>query len=261
MSVEKTKAVVLRTYKLGETSRIVVVYTMHFGKVRLVAKGVRKPKSQFGASLEPLTESSIVFYLRESKDLMTVSQATIERPFLGYQRDLERLAYGTALLELVDSLVSEREADRETYCLFRGALEKLETCQKEDLEVLLWAFEVALLSRLGYTPVMDRCVTCGGKDRDMFGFTSSLGGMICTGCWPEKADVISLSHDTIEFFKKLIYSGMAEAEELSPSPKVRQEMRLVLRDFVEHHTGRRRRLKSLELLEELGEKTNAGQGA
>ena len=258
MSIEKTRAIVLRTYKLGETSRIVVVYTMHFGKLRLVAKGVRKPESHFGASLEPLTESSIVFYMREGKDLMTVSQATIERPFLGFQRDLERMTYGTALLEITDSLVSEREADREIYHLLRATLERMEECGKEDLEVLLWAFELGLMSRLGYTPVLDRCVVCGSVDKEMLGFTPSLGGMICVGCWPEKADIQSMSHDTIEFFDKLLYSGLAAAEELRPSATVRQEMRKAITDFVEHHTDRRHKLRSLELLQQLGETNDVG---
>jgi DNA repair protein RecO (recombination protein O) len=261
MSIEKTKAIVLRTYKLGETSRIVVAYTMQFGKLRLVAKGIRRPKSQFGASLEPLTESSIVFYLREERDLLTVSQATIERPFLGFQRDLERLAYGSAVLELVDSLVSEREADREIYCLFRATLEAMETCERDDLEVFLWAFEIALTCGLGYTPVMDRCVVCGETDKDIIGFSPSLGGMICEGCWPEKADIVSMSYDTIEFFRKLIYSGLAGADELKPPATVRREMRRALRDFVDHHTDRKHRLKSLELLEELGDGTNAERSA
>ncbi len=103
MPLVRSEGVVLRTYALGDTSRIVVVYTRDFGLVRLVAKGARKQPSRFGFALEPLSRSQLVFYHKPDRELHLVSQADTIAATAAQVTQLARLAHAEAAIELVDS--------------------------------------------------------------------------------------------------------------------------------------------------------------
>ena len=117
MSLYRDTGVVLRTYKLGEADRIVVLMTAEHGKVRAVAKGVRKTKSRFGGRLEPLSHVSLLLY--EGRELDMVTQAESIDHFRALRDDLGRLTRGIALLEAVDQLAQEREPNLRLYQMLR----------------------------------------------------------------------------------------------------------------------------------------------
>src|ERR1043166_3222855 len=105
MPLVRSEGIVLKTYPLGDTSRIVVVYSRDHGMVRLAAKGARKTPSRFGFALEPLSRATFVFYHKPDRDLHLVSQAdTLVATAAGWT-ELERLAHAEAAIELVDRLV------------------------------------------------------------------------------------------------------------------------------------------------------------
>ena len=105
----RTEGVVLKRRDFGETSRVVIVYTYRKGKVQLLAKGARRPKSKFGAALEPLTLGEYVFYYREAKDLYTLSEADIVRSYQRVREDAPRLVYGLACVEAADKILASPE--------------------------------------------------------------------------------------------------------------------------------------------------------
>jgi DNA repair protein RecO (recombination protein O) len=184
MALVKSLAVILRTHMLGETSRVVVCYTRDYGKVRLVAKGVRKGGGPLGAALEPMTVSGVVFYLREGRDLSLVSQAEAEHRWPALRRDVVRMAYAGAVLELVDALVSEREPDPGIFDLIVRALGHVAQVPEPALDGVLWWFELALATLLGYGPHLERCVECGSEAGDPAAFAPLLGGVVCEACAP-----------------------------------------------------------------------------
>src|SRR6266516_3251508 len=101
MALVRCEGVVLKTHALGDTSRIVVVYTREHGMLRLVAKGARKTPSRFGFALEPLSRARFVIYHKPDRDLHLVSQADTLDPLGSRLADLTRLAHGEAALELI----------------------------------------------------------------------------------------------------------------------------------------------------------------
>ena len=91
-SIVKTEAVVLKSMKYRETSKIITFYTRDFGKVKAIAKGARQPKNKFGSSLEPMSYVLVVLYRKEHRDLQLISQCDLIKTFRHLSEDLDKMA-------------------------------------------------------------------------------------------------------------------------------------------------------------------------
>jgi len=162
MALIRSEGIVLKTHALGDTSRIVVVYTRDHGLVKLVAKGARKTPSRFGISLEPLSRSRFLFYYKPDRDLHLLSQTdTIVATGVGLT-DLSRLAHAQAAVELLDRLVWGEEPHPDLYDLLSATLDATVRAPGTSLPAITIAFELQVASLLGYRPRLDACAGCGG---------------------------------------------------------------------------------------------------
>ncbi|MGH9057902.1 MAG: DNA repair protein RecO [Acidimicrobiales bacterium] len=178
MALYREHGVVLRTHKLGEADRIVVLLTAGRGKVRAVAKGVRKTKSRFGSRLEPPTHVSLLLY--EGRQLATVTQAEAVDHFRPIRDDLDRMTDALVLLEAVDQVAQEGEADPQLYRMLVGALR---TLAEQASPLLVAGFYWKLLGVQGVAPILDRCARCGaGPGGDLVAFDPVEGGALCRAC-------------------------------------------------------------------------------
>ncbi len=179
MSLFRDKGVVLRTYRLGEADRIVVFLTERHGKVRAVAKGVRKTTSKFGARLEPLTHVDLLLWQGRG-DLDIVNQVEVLGSFRTVREDLERLPSGMALLEVTDQMAQERHPDPRLYTMLVGALTALADDNGEHALVAPAFFLKALVLE-GAGPLLDACATCGEPDGEveLVAFDLVSGGTLC----------------------------------------------------------------------------------
>jgi DNA repair protein RecO (recombination protein O) len=252
MALVKSRAITLKTYKLGETSKVVVCYTRDFGKVRLVAKGVRKGGGRLGAALEPMVVSGVVFYLRPGRELSLVSQAEVERQWPELRRDVVRMAYGGAVLELTDALVSEQETDAALFDLLETTLDAVAGADEGLLDPVLWRFEVLLSSALGYGPELSQCVVCGNRTAGEIRFSPRLGGLVCGSCAGEAPGAWPLSGEAAAIVTRLSADdGEAGSSAAAPAPAsaaVRDEIGGALMAFLSEHAGRELRPKSLDFL-------------
>ncbi len=271
MALVKSRAISLKSYWLGETSKVVVCYTRDYGKVRLVAKGARKGGGRLGAALEPMHVSGVVFYLRQGRDLSLVSQAEIERQWPELRRDVVRMAYAGATLELTDALVSEREPDPEFFDLLEKTLGRAAGAPPSSLDVVLWSFELSLASALGYAPELVRCVACGGPLDGRVSFAARRGGVICDNCLAEEPGARPLSDSAAKLLASMSpsagvtrpepgsgaagsstgTSAALTAQDDDISVAVRDEVSETLMGFLEEHAGRELRLKSLGFLAQI----------
>ena len=170
-------AVVLRTYRLGEADRIVVLMTEHHGKVRAVAKGVRKTKSKFGARLEPM--SHVQLLLAQGAAISTSSaRPRRSRRLAPMVADLDHMTNGIAMLEAVDQMALEREPAPHLYRMLVGALR---TVAKRSGPVVVPAFYWKLLAAEGITPLLDECARCG-EPGPLVAFDMDHGGALCRNC-------------------------------------------------------------------------------
>lgn len=173
----RTEAIVLRTHNLGEADRIITLLSKEHGKVRAVAKGVRRTRSKFGARLEPFTRVDLL--LHPGKSLEVVTQAVALSTFgESLASDYQRWTAGQSMLEVADQLSSEEGSPVEAqYLLLFAALGAL-TEAKLDANLVLDSYFLRALSLAGYEPELSGCVTCGEIGELMF-FHIPSGGLVC----------------------------------------------------------------------------------
>lgn len=245
MALLKSRALVLRSHRLGETSKVVVCYTESYGKVRLVAKGGRRGGSRLGAALEPFVVSGVVFYLKAGRDLSLVSQAEVEQDFVGLRRDALRAAYGSAVLELVDQVVTEQEPDPDLFAIIAETLAEIESAESGSLDRSLLRFGFRMAGALGYEAAFTTCVLCAGAPGSAALFAPRLGGLVCEACLSR--------HPEVEVARRPATAVLADAAAGRPSasvvgPALADELWGALRAFLVECTGRSIRLRSLDVL-------------
>jgi DNA repair protein RecO (recombination protein O) len=236
MSLYRDLAVVLRTHKLGEADRIVVLLTAEHGKVRAVAKGIRKTKSRFGGRLEPLNHVSLLLY--RGRELDIVSQAeTMEscRPLID---DLDRLTQGLALLEAVDRLTPDREPVPHLYRMLVGALRTLAV---RPSPLVVPAFFWKVLAAEGLRPELDICVRCGAVE-PLVAFDLEEGGVLCRGCRQGSA----ISPDAVALLRQILGGELNAALAVQQAP-ASHEVSVLATRAMEHHLERG--LRTVALLE------------
>ena len=217
----RCRGVVLRTYRLGEADRIVVLATDEHGKVRAVAKGVRKTKSRLGARLEPTSHVSLLLYQGRG-ELDIVSQAESVDLFSAMRRDLERLNHANAMLEIIDLTMQERQRDPKLYAMLVGALRELE---RTDSPLLVPAFGWKVLAHEGYHPSLQECVRCGAADDPpgtLVGFDAAAGGTTCRACTLGPA----LVPGALALLRRVLGGGLAGALREPPTAATHDVERL-----------------------------------
>jgi DNA repair protein RecO (recombination protein O) len=226
-------AVVLRTYKLGEADRIVVLLSAENGKVRAVAKGVRKTMSRFGARLEPMSHVRLLLY--RGRELDIVSQAESVEPLSPMLASLDRASQGMAVLEAADQLALEREPNEQLYRMVIGALR---TIAERPSPLVVPAFYWKLLAAEGLRPELDRCVRCGadGASTALVAFDLSEGGALCRNC----RSGVALSPGALVLLRAILGGRLNDALATPESPTTHEVATLATK-ALEHHLERRLR--------------------
>lgn len=241
-TIHRDEGIVLRTYKLGEADRIIVFLTRRRGKVRAVAKGVRKTRSKFGSRLEPMSHVALQLY--EGRELDLVTQVDSIDHFRGLRDDLDQIARASAMLETADQLAQEGAANPRLYEMLLGALRTLDSSHSP---LVVPAFFWKVLALEGYRPEVDHCVMCGeGGPTDalvaLVAFDLESGGLLCHGCRRGTA----VSAEAVELLQQILGGRLNDALSAPPSPASREVDHLATR-AVEHHLERR--LRSVTVLD------------
>lgn len=250
MALIRTEGIVLKTYALGNTSRIVVAYTREHGMLRMVAKGARRTPNRFGFALEPLTRATFVVYHKPDRDLQLVSQAETISPTGSHIQDLSRLAHAQAALEIVDRLVWGEEPHGDLYELLARTVESTVDAPIGALPAVIIAFELQVSSLLGYQPRLDTCAGCGGPVSQQRVFSPARGGLLCDGCARIEAGGIRISADALAGLSLLLKRPVAEAGDYV-EVKASGEIQRVVEMFMRHHFQRFQGLRTLDTLRAL----------
>jgi DNA repair protein RecO (recombination protein O) len=236
VSLYRDDAVVLRTYKLGEADRVVVLLGRSTGKVRAVAKGVRRTRSKFGSRLEPGSQVQVQLHEgRGELDLVTQVETIEARPNL--RADMSRVAHAAALLEVVDLVAPDREPVARRYDMLVGALGVVE---ERDPPLLPAAFYLKLLAAEGVAPEFRECVVCAAVDTEV-GFAVEAGGVRCRSCGGGR----SISDEALAVCRAVLGGGLSVVLDL-PDGDVTREVDSLATAIVEAHLERR--LRSVRVL-------------
>lgn len=231
MKLYRDTGVVLRTYRLGESDRIVVIFTEANGKVRAVAKGIRKTQSKFGARLEPA--SHVRLMLHKGRDLDIVNQAELVETPIRLRNDLDRLTQAMAVLEAVDQMSLDREPDPQRYRMLVGVLRTLE---QRPSPLVVPAFFWKLLSAEGVRPELDCCVACGADDEALVAFDTDQGGVLCRSC----RRGVPLTAEALELLRQVL-GGALNSALAAPVTTATHEVAHLATRSMEHHLERRLR--------------------
>jgi len=241
MPLYRDEAVVLRTQKLGEADRIVTLLTRRHGRVRAVAKGVRRTGSRFGARVEPFMQVDL--QLHEGKSLDTVTQAETISPFgERIAADYGRYTAGTAVLETAERLTSEeREPALRLYLLVVGALRALAD-EAHTPSLVLDAFILRAMAVAGYEPTLDACSRCGDPGPHRF-FAVAAGGVVCPEHRPPGSATVS--PPAVELLQALLDGDWLVAD--AADARTQRESSGLVAAYLQWHLERG--LRSLRLVE------------
>jgi DNA repair protein RecO (recombination protein O) len=234
VSLFRDKGVVLRTYRLGEADKIIVFLTERHGKVRAVAKGVRKTTSKFGGRLEPLTNVDLLLWQGRS-DLDIVNQVEVVHAFRPIREDLDRMPRGIALLEVSDQMAQERHPDPRLYSMLVGALTALAD-EEADPTLVAPSFFLKALVLEGAGPVLDECASCGEPDGavELVAFDFVAGGTLCRAHRSGR----HMSLAALVLLRRILGGDLA-AVLAGPPPPAADEVAELATEAMEAHLDRR----------------------
>lgn len=184
MGLVETEAIVLRTYRLAEADKIVSCLTKDVGLVRGVAKGARRLKNRFGASLEPCTVISLTYFEKEGRELVSVSNAEILRSHFALARSAETVAALEYLCELALEFAPPHEPNEKLFRMVRACLEAI-AAAPEQLQSFVRYYEIWMLRLSGFLPDPRLCISCNrrfGTDAATAASVTSEGAFRCLAC-------------------------------------------------------------------------------
>ncbi len=251
MAAEQTDAIVLRAFPWSETSSIASIFTREFGKLSVLAKGARRPKSPFEAALDLLSICRVVFIPKSGDALDLLTEAKLLRRFRAGSRDLLRLYCGYHVAELLDRLTDKGDKQPELFELAEDTLATLADLKLEPRAIVL-RWELQMLRLVGHLPSWQLCAQCGQdvsrEETAVFGLMAS--GVLCAGCRIGGRQLLPLPQLARQTFQQYSDSLWREI----PLNNYPEQHRSVLRRIVKQYLMvlLDRRLNMHAYLEELG---------
>lgn len=228
----RTEAIVLKRGDFGEADRLLTVFTPSLGKLRLIAKGVRRPISKMAGHLELFAHSQLLIARGRNLDIITQSDTVTS--LIGLRDDLLRMTYAHYLAELVERFTPDH---LENYPLYRTLLDALKRLDAEPQpEVAVRMAEMQMLQHLGYRPQLQACVHCREDLKPTENaFAARLGGVLCPNCGRMDASARSLSLNALKVLRLLQRGDYATASQLRPDEPLQREVEAHLRSLLHYH--------------------------
>lgn len=238
MPIVTTRSVVLQTHPYSDTSKILRLMTRDHGPQSALARGALRPRSRFSGVLEPFAEGEATLYMKESRELHTLSGFDLIRARQDLGRDLGRYAAASVLCELALRL-APAEPDPRLFGVLCGGLDALLSAGTESAAAAGLASIWSMVEVLGFAPGLSACLRCGRSlDDEPCTFDVREGGLVCRACL---SGSYALDRTDVETLRRLV-SGVGH----TPDVPARQATLLV--SFIRHHAAEGIRLRSLDFL-------------
>ena len=228
--IVKTEGVVLKSFDLRETSRIVTLFTEDQGKIKGVFKGIRKDPRKFGSSVDRFSVNDIVYYRHRNSDIHLVGQCDMKEYFLGLRQDLKRLTAASYAGELLDALMPLEQENREVYGLFLDYLRALQDI--DDIGKLVHIFQIKMLLFSGFKPHLDSCVRCESKIAGQARFSLKMGGLVCVQCRDFSGQGVPITQGAIASILHIESQPWPRVLRLGLEPSIKKELKYILNHFL-----------------------------
>lgn len=244
----KTSGIVIRKVNVGEADRILTVLTRDRGKIRVVAKGVRRPRAKLAGFTDMFQYNDFVLAEGRNLDIVT-SAATVER-FIKDGMELERIGLMYYLCELTDRLIEETQEAPGSFELLRETFHYIKNHEVSSALVKSY-FEMKMLSLLGFAPELHKCIGSGreiasGGD---LSFSVRLGGVLQGDERMRDEFAYAISEDALKFLRLLQRYQLDEVAKVRISPEILDQSSNITSNFVEYVIEGR--VKSLAVMGEL----------
>lgn len=256
----KTDAVVIKSMKYRDTSKIVTFYTREFGKLKGIAKGARRSDNKFGSSLEPMSHVTLVIYKKEQRDLHLISQCDSIQSFGKIRDTIEKLFVGLSILELVDQLAHEEEENHALFSLIVECLATLDQASR-NVQSLERAFQIRVAAMLGYAPALDSCAECGkslvgNEEQSTLGFQLANGAVVCSSCreagrGKQGIGYVAISASTLQILRRFLVSRIDGITTITYNDRIGNELDETLRSYLRYHFDHMKDLMSAQIFKSI----------
>ncbi|TMW74125.1 DNA repair protein RecO [Alteribacter natronophilus] len=242
--LQKAEGIVIRTNDYGETNKIVTLFTREHGKLALMARGAKRPKSRFASSAQLFIYG--IFIYRQSSGIGTLNQADITDSFRTVRSDLMLTSYGAYMVEITDRLMEDRQRNPFLFELLYQLLHRMN--EGEDAEVLVRIFETKMLQTAGIAPMLDACVNCGRQDGS-FAFSIREAGILCGQCFDIDPYRVAASPGTLKLLRLFHHLDVKRLGNISVKEETKKQLKNILHLYYDEYSGLR--LKSRRFLEQM----------
>ncbi len=255
--IVKTDAVVLKSMKYRETSMIVTLYTKQFGKISGIVKGARQTKNKFGSALQPMAYVALVLYKKEKRDLQMVTQCDVITSFRGLTEDIEKMAVGMSMVELIANIAHEEEENEPLFTLLVDSLAAVNHATKYPTNVFYY-FELKLAELLGFQPRFDDCISCrtqvvrSDNIGEIIAYHLGRGGPLCANCSAVPGQLKKLSVHSLHILKHITACDAFDVVfDIDIDYHAKEEINGFLWDYLKHHISGMRALKSSRVFSQI----------
>lgn len=249
MSIHKTEAIVLNKRDFRETSLIVNSYTLDYGKITGILKGIRKNPEKFASNVEVFSYNEIIFYKKRTSVLHLVSQCDLKNHFGLLRQNITKVGIATLMMELLETVMPQEDKNVEVFKLTLNSL--LELTATTNPEKILSIFKIKLLHLGGFKPHIDSCVSCGSKILSQARFSLKLGGLLCHACLRKDAGARNIFRGTVATMLHIENNDFEKNLNLGISPQIKEELDYILNVFINFHLEKE--LKSQRVLNKIKE--------
>ncbi len=232
MAIKTDEAFVLTRMCFRETSMILTLFAKEAGKIKLLLKGVRGEKNPKLARFEPFTKVSVVYYEKLRSDLHLGSQLEILDAQLGLRNQLSRIAFASYLTELVDTLFAAQDPHEDVYDLLEASFECL---QHFTPSTVARVFELKILEKIGWLPMLQECAGCGTEDLFQSYFSPRQGGVLCLSCKAKDSSAFPVSKMTCQTLVYFLSHDLSDAVQRELSPSSERELARIGERFLRFH--------------------------
>ena len=225
----RAQGVVLRHTEYGEADRILTFYTLEYGKVQAIAKGIRKMRSRKAGHLEPF--SRVELMLAKGRNLDVISQAEAQSTYENLRADLKLIAYAAYVVELLDRLTYEEGEYRQLYHLLVDTLARLD--EGAPAQTVVHYYEVHLMDILGFKPQLQQCVICGAdiQPEDQY-FSAKLGGVVCPNSLSGDPSAWSVSMNALRYLRFFQRSPWPQVKSRTIPEEVDRELSKLIEKYL-----------------------------
>jgi DNA repair protein RecO (recombination protein O) len=261
--IVKTEAVVLKSIKFRETSKIITLFTRELGMISAIVKGARGTKSTYGMSLEPMSHIATMIYDKKGREVQLAAQCETLHTFRGLYEDLEKMQAGMQVIEMVRCAAHEQEKNTELFRLIAGALSDINdadiNCATQNVPNMLLKFEIEFASVLGFAPNFAHCLSCGkdvfrgNKTGESLNFYLEKGAPLCGSCDPIAGRKVAIHLNALRALNQLSDGeGIKSAAGVVIDVSTGQEIDAFLWNFLQYHVSGIRPLRSKKVFASMG---------